>query len=31
VEARYYRQRDELKVTINGAPILEQSPTMGSS
>ena len=24
VEARYYRQRDELKVTINGAPILER-------
>lgn len=28
VEARYYRRTRELKVTINGAPILESSPTM---
>ena len=27
VEARYYRRRDALTVTINGEPILEQSPT----
>lgn len=26
VEARYYQHSDELKVTINGAPILAQSP-----
>ena len=25
VEARYFRQRNELIVTVNGAPILEQS------
>ncbi|MDE0444505.1 MAG: hypothetical protein OXL38_20675 [Gammaproteobacteria bacterium] len=31
VEVRYYRRRDELKVTINGAPILEPSPTMVTS
>lgn len=30
VEARYYQGRDELNVTINGAPILEQSPAMAS-
>ncbi|MCY4059667.1 MAG: hypothetical protein OXG44_16890 [Gammaproteobacteria bacterium] len=31
VEARYHRRLDELIVTINGAPILEQSPTTGSA
>ena len=31
VEARYYRRSDDLKVTINGAPILEQSPPTGST
>lgn len=31
VEARYYRCADELKVAINGAPILAPSPTTGSA
>ncbi len=30
VEARYDRGLDELNVTINGTPILEQSPTTGA-
>ena len=31
VEARYDRRLDELTVTINGAPILELSPTTGAA
>lgn len=31
VEARYDRRSDELKVTINGAPILELSPATGTA